>query len=157
MNRWDPFQDASPFQDRTHHAFDRSSGRRSGEQPADGEQIVPINAFEAGDDVMIVAPMPGLQPDDVHIRLIDDMLTLQGRRTPGQEDRQHLLREWMYGPYSRTVRLPFRADPDDVVATLNNGVLTVHLKRAKESRPRRIQVRTTGMASSSAVNTPREE
>lgn len=147
MESWHPFRDPRGWPDSESWRRERRSGFEGGPgmgQPAADEQIVPVNAFETGDDgLMVVAPMPGLQADDIQIRLADDVLTLQGRRTPGQEDRRHLLHEWSYGPYARTIRLPFRADLNDVAASLNNGILTVHLRRAPELRAHRIPVRVT--------------
>ncbi len=105
------------------------------------EQIVPINTFELPHGLMVVAPMPGLHPDDVEITIAGSTLALRGRRSPGQDDRQYTLKEWDYGPYSRTVELPFVVDPDHVIATLDNGVLTVNLRRAESAVPGLARVR----------------
>ena len=106
------------------------------------EQWIPVNTFELPEGLMIFAPMPGLQPDDVELTVAGNILTLRGRRTPGQEDRDYLVKEWDYGPYGRTMELPFPVDVDHIIATLDNGVLTVNLRKAESMLPKRIHVRS---------------
>ncbi len=120
-------------------SFFGNRGRSLGE-----EQWVPVNVFELPEGLMIVAPMPGLQAEDVEINVTDNMLNLRGNRTPGQEDRDYMVKEWDYGPYQRSIQLPFPVDMDQIVATLDNGVLTVNLRKAESVMPRRIQVRSGG-------------
>lgn len=117
------------------------------------EQWVPVNMFELPEGLMIVAPMPGLQPNDVELSVADTVLTLRGRRTPGQEDRDYLTKEWDYGPYGRTIELPFAVDTDHIIATLDNGVLTVNLRRSDALTPRRIHVRSAETRSLTAGET----
>jgi HSP20 family protein len=105
------------------------------------EQTVPINTFELTHGLMVVAPMPGLHPDDVELTITENVLSLRGRRSPGQDDKQYTLKEWDYGPYVRTFELPFNIDPDRVIATLDNGVLTVNLRKADSAQPKQVRVR----------------
>lgn len=107
-----------------------------------GEQTVPVNMFELPEGLMIVAPMPGLQADDVDLTVSNNVLTIRGRRSPGQEDREYLVKEWDYGPYTRTMELPFPVDPDHIIATLDNGILTVNLRKSEAMMPKRIHVRS---------------
>ncbi|GEM_PF-2887572 len=109
-----------------------------------GEQRIPINMFELPEGLMIVAPMPGLQPEDVELTVAGSVLTLRGRRTPGQEDRDYLVKEWDYGPYVRTLELPFPVDPDHMIATLDNGILTVNLRKSESVMPKRIPITKHG-------------
>lgn len=106
------------------------------------EQWVPVNIFELPEGVMVIAPMPGLQAEDVELAIDGNILTIHGRRTPGQEDRDYLVKEWGYGPYSRTVELPFPIDTAHIIATLDNGVLTVNMRKAESAIPKKIQVRS---------------
>lgn len=114
------------------------------------EQWVPVNIFEHQEGLMVVAPMPGLQAEDVDISVSDNTLTLRGNRTPGQEDREYMVKEWDYGPYQRSIELPFPVDMDHVAATLDNGVLTVNLRKSPSVMPRRIEVRSGGARESLA-------
>ncbi len=106
------------------------------------EQWVPVNIFELPEGLMVIVPMPGLQANDVELSVAGNVLTLRGRRTPGQEDRDYLVKEWDYGPYGRTIELPFPVDTDHIIATLDNGVLTVNLRKSESIMPKRIHVRS---------------
>ena len=106
------------------------------------EQWIPINIFELPEGLMVIAPMPGLQANDVELSISGNVLTLRGRRTPGQEDRDYLVKEWDYGPYGRTIELPYPVDTDHIIATLDNGVLTVNMRKAASAIPKRIHIRS---------------
>lgn len=145
IKRMDPWQ-AFTLRDAMDRLFWDTLGRAGmgGQGGYSDEQQVPINMFEMREGLMVVAPMPGLQADDVEVTVTDNALTLRGRRSPGQEDREYMVKEWDYGPYVRTVELPFPVDPDHIIATLDNGILTVNLRKSEAVLPRRIQVRRGG-------------
>jgi HSP20 family protein len=105
-----------------------------------------VNIFKATDDsYMILAPMPGLEPENISISVEGRRVTLHGeRRGIGQDRRDHLQIEWTYGPYHREIELPADVDAEAANATFDNGVLTLHLPRAAHTRPKRIQLAQTG-------------
>jgi HSP20 family protein len=109
---------------------------------SDSDQFVPVNVFELPEGLMLVAPMPGLQADDVELTISENVITLRGRRSPGQDDREYMVKEWDYGPYVRTLELPFPIDTEHVIATLDNGILTVNLRKSESAMPKRIHVRS---------------
>ena len=75
---------------------------------------VPVNVFENDRELMVVAPMPGVSPEDISIDVTDDGgLTLRAaQHGEGQERIDYLTREWSYGPYERTIELPCAVDAD---------------------------------------------
>ena len=151
-SRWDPFQDnITSLRDAMSRLIDQSmvfGGRGEGgggEQPQGGAQTVPVNVFEAEDIVMIIAPVPGLQEEDVEITVRGNSLTIEGRERgdlkPGSGKR-YLRHEWRYGPYRRSLELPYAVDANSAEATLDNGVLTVRVSKAATERTHRIQIKT---------------
>ncbi|MDP9382312.1 MAG: Hsp20/alpha crystallin family protein [Chloroflexota bacterium] len=114
------------------------------QQQAGGEntQAVPVNIFEAGDNVVVFVPMPGLQPTDVDISVSESVLTLRGNKR-GHEERHHFLQhEWTVGPYQRSVQLPEDVDVESARASMDNGVLVITFNKSERNRPRRIQVQS---------------
>jgi HSP20 family protein len=107
---------------------------------------VPINMFENDRELMVVAPMPGVSPEDISIDVTDDdKLTLRsGQRGEGQERVSYLLREWSYGPYERTIDLPCAVDAGRANLTYGNGVLSVTFPKAGVTNAGRVLVRRTG-------------
>jgi HSP20 family protein len=97
---------------------------------------MPLNLYENGHELVAVVPMPGLTPAEIEVRVTEDALVIEGRlRGPGQESRQYLIHEWRYGPYSRSVSLPFPVDAERANVTHGNGVLAVALPKAERNRP----------------------
>ena len=104
-------------------------------------QEVPINIYETEEDVVVVAPMPGVEPEDIDIQMQGSRLTLRAAlRGPGQQDRRYLLHEWTYGPYERSVDLPVQVDTQGAHASHGNGVLVLSLPKASSSRTVRVSL-----------------
>lgn len=109
-------------------------------------QSVPVNVFRSGDNVVVFAPMPGLQPEDVEIGVSNNVLTMMGHKR-GHEERHELLQhEWTVGPYQRAVELPSEVDVDTARASLDNGVLVVTFNKSERNKPRRIQIQSGGQS-----------
>ena len=99
------------------------------------------------DDVTVVMDVPGLTADDVTIELREDALTISGERPlPYQTDDRdgkvwHRI-ERGFGKFERVLNLPKGLDPDAITASLDNGVLTLHIPKPQERKPRRIEIAT---------------
>ena len=109
---------------------------------------IPINMFDNERELMVVAPMPGVGPEDITIDVTDDgHLTLRAaQHGEGQERIAYLTREWSYGPYERTIELPYAVDAMRANVSYGNGVLAVTLPRAESTSGGRILVERTGHA-----------
>ena len=88
-------------------------------------QEVPVNMFEASDALVIVAPLPAVQPDDVNIDLWPGRLRITASlRSAAPKD--YLVHEWDYGGYEREIELP-EGWGGSVEASLANGQLAVRV------------------------------
>jgi HSP20 family protein len=107
---------------------------------------VPVNVFENDRELMVVAPMPGVAPEDISIDVLDDgHLTVRSRmHGEGQERIRYLSREWSYGPYERTIELPCAVDAKRANVSYGNGVLSVTLPKAGATSSGRVLVQRTG-------------
>jgi HSP20 family protein len=107
---------------------------------------VPVNLFENDRELMVVAPMPGVAPEDISIDVLDDgRLTVRARmHGDGQERISYLLREWSYGPYERTIELPCAVDAKRANVTYGNGVLSITFPKAGTTSAGRVLVQRTG-------------
>ena len=107
---------------------------------------VPINLFENDRELMVVAPMPGVAPEDISIDVLDDgRLTVRSRmHGEGQERIRYLLREWSYGPYERTIELPCAVDATRANVSYGNGVLSITFPKAGATNAGRVLVHRTG-------------
>ena len=107
---------------------------------------IPINLFQNDRELMVVAPMPGVGPEDIAVEVTDDgRLTLRCRQHgEGQERIDYLLREWSYGPYERTIELPRPVDAGRANVTYGNGVLAITFPKADATVGASLAVQRTG-------------
>lgn len=94
---------------------------------------VPVNVYEAGEALVVVAPLPGVRPEDVDVSLDGTHLTITAAmRSAAAKD--YLVHEWHYGPYEREVELP-EGFGGGGTATLGNGQLAIRLTRGEGGGP----------------------
>ncbi|HEV2972281.1 MAG TPA: Hsp20/alpha crystallin family protein [Pirellulales bacterium] len=100
-----------------------------------------VDIVEMPEELLILADMPGVDPDEVEIDFQDGALSIHGRVTNGRVERESfLLREYGIGDYYRTFRISEQIDPSGISAELTDGVLTLHLPKAEAAKPRKIKV-----------------
>jgi HSP20 family molecular chaperone IbpA len=102
----------------------------------------PVDIYETGDELVLVADVPGVGDDQLSINVDRDILTIQAR---SQDDpsAQPVDREFQLMSYYRQFQLSNRIDQDKISAELTHGVLTLHLPKAEEAKPRQIAVQTS--------------
>jgi HSP20 family protein len=114
-----------------------------------------VDVAETDKEIRVCAELPGVDEKDIEVSLDGDLLTLRGEKKfeqeKGDEKTNYHLVERGYGRFQRSLRLPFQANPDEVKASFQNGVLTVTVpKSAQQARSRRIQIQgASGQASTS--------
>lgn len=105
-------------------------------------QSIPIKLYRSSDRITMAAPMPGLGPEDICVR-VDDRghVTLEGRLCEREDcgalkgSNDVLTEEWTVGPYLRELDIPDAVDGEAGIVTYGNGVLVVSLPLAETTRP----------------------
>jgi len=131
---------ADPFRElrRLQEEMDRLAGAFT---PA-AASFPAVNLYAGRDGIAVSAELPGVAKDELEIHAHRDTLTLRGTRRPAAENKQaYHRRERRSGAFTRTIQLPFRVDPEQIEARLENGVLQLSLQRPEEDKPRRIEVK----------------
>jgi HSP20 family molecular chaperone IbpA len=99
-------------------------------------KVIRIEDFTEGNDYVIRAELPGLDPDkDVELKVTDGMLTIRAERK--QEQCEGRRSEFRYGVLLRSIALPTGAEENRIQAEYANGVLTVRVPVAEENRSAR--------------------
>lgn len=99
-------------------------------------KTIPVRVYQIDDRIMVAAPMPGLEPEDITVTVAGARVTIRGaERGPGQHERELLLTEWTVGPYYREVRLPQPVNGVLANATYGNGVLVLALPKMEPGQP----------------------
>jgi len=103
-----------------------------------------IDVIETPDMVRVFVNLPGVDPADVDVAIAGNMLTIKGEAPEievGEKDAAHI-RQRNHGPFERAVPMPVPVDAERVTAEFRQGVLTVHLAKTEQAKPRQIQVKT---------------
>jgi HSP20 family protein len=129
---WDPVRDLLTMQGRLESLFGQAT-------PG---WVPPVDLVEAGDRYVLTLEVPGLDRSDVVLEFADQVLTVRGARpvdTCGPERYQQLERG--QGPFSRAFRFGSPVLSTEIVAEINDGVLTVSVPKTQTtSGSRRIEV-----------------
>lgn len=136
-----PFNLRNPFGDlqRLRQEFDQlleGAWRPAAEYPA-------LNVWTSPEAVAVTAELPGFEPSDIEVSVVQNVLTLRGSRPASElkEDETYHRRERWSGKFVRSLELPFPVDGTQVEAQFKNGVLAIKLPRAEEHRPRKIEIK----------------
>jgi HSP20 family protein len=103
-----------------------------------------INLSEDENNYYVEALIPGVDPKDLDLNLMQGTLTLTGER----KETEHNGRSWHRhergaGKFMRTIELPNSVDGSKVDAEYRNGVLHITLAKPQSVKPKRISVRAS--------------
>ncbi|MEM9455201.1 MAG: Hsp20/alpha crystallin family protein [Myxococcota bacterium] len=119
--------------------FDLARPRSSRERAARGPAF---DVFDDGEQYRLVADLPGLSADDLEVEATEDGLAVRGtRRVEVPEGFAVRRREREGLRLAQSFTFPTKVDPDQVAATLDQGVLTITLAKRADQKPRSITVR----------------
>jgi len=97
--------------------------------------------FERGDRILLKAELPGIEKKDIKIEIKDNALYLAGeRKSDEKKDVSYHRRERIFGTFRRQIALPYKVEPEKILAKLEEGVLTIEIERAEEVKPREIKI-----------------
>ncbi len=140
LTRWDPWRDLQRFQEEMGRTFDDRLLARGGESMGWAPKV---DIYEDEEGVDLRFELAGVEPKDVDIRFENGVLTLRGERKLEKEEKKdnyHRV-ELSYGTFTRSFSLPATIDAEKIRAESKNGVLTVHLPKKAEAKPKSIQVK----------------
>ncbi|PEN14574.1 heat-shock protein [Longibacter salinarum] len=99
--------------------------------------------IETPEAYRIELDVPGMNRDDIHISYQDDRLTVSGERAheAREENEERVRVERTFGNFFRSFTLPSTVSAEQISAQHENGVLTITVPKAEESKPRRIEIK----------------
>ncbi len=145
LRHWDPFQDMR----RRHAGVNRFwQGLPAWEGPHEPYAwAIPVDVVREGDEIVVHASLPGVDPEDIEVSVEENLLTIKGStkengKTGERKQDEYLLKERRTGSFRRTLRLPKTADADKARPHYDNGVLTVSFPRLESKKVKRLKVST---------------
>jgi HSP20 family molecular chaperone IbpA len=101
-----------------------------------------VDVYENKEEVLLVADMPSVRPDDIVIRFERGELTLSGRRAKMPEGNV-LAAEQRFTDFQRTFTVPQTIQADAIHAEIAHGVLKIHLPKVSAQKSRQISVKAS--------------
>src|ERR1700732_3541052 len=142
MDRWEqPLRGATTLQDQINRMFSEGVGHAGQESTL--TPWAPAGAlYETENERVIKADLPDVNPQNLDIRVENNILTIRGERkfeSKVNED-SYLRVERAYGSFSRSFSLANSVKSDAIKADYQNGVLTLSLPKREEAKPKQIKV-----------------
>lgn len=132
MLRWDPFTSFYPTEG----------------SMASAAFMPHVDVVETQSSYVFTADLPGIREEHLDIAVTGNQLVISGQReaTAPQEGERCHLHERTHGTFRRTFTLPDGTNPEQVTASLRDGVLTLTVEKRQEVQPRRIQLSAKAQA-----------
>lgn len=103
----------------------------------------PVDIFEDANGITVLADMPGVSKDNLNVEVDNDTLLIEGECVLSvPSGMEALYADIRSRRYRRTFTLSGELHTENIAASLKDGVLTVHIPKREEVKPRRIQVRS---------------
>lgn len=134
----------SPYRRLAHlrNAMNRMLEETLAEAPqSEREMMLAVDVQAEDDGYKIYALVPGLEPDELGIEILNNTVTIRGEfKSCAQEEAKYLVCELPTGKFSRVINLPTAVDAAKAEASIKNGVLTLNIPKAEAHRPKTIKV-----------------
>ena len=134
LQRWDPMFDLR----RMHEAMNRRRHEHAPALVANGHRgwAIPLDVVEEGEELLVRASIPGVNPDEIDVSIEDRVLTIKAETKSEEESKEggYFLRERHTGSFRRSILLPETADTEKAKTLYETGVLTVALPKVESKK-----------------------
>ncbi|MFN7290457.1 MAG: Hsp20/alpha crystallin family protein [Pirellula sp.] len=102
-----------------------------------------IDVIDNDKSLVVKLDAPGMKPDDFHIQVHGNVLSVTGERKEEKESKEktYYKMERRYGSFARTVTLPCEVNDSEAAAEYSHGVLTLTLPKCEAAKPKKIPVK----------------
>jgi HSP20 family protein len=145
ITRRDQSRGLTSLQDQVNRLFDDNFTR---DRPSHADLATwapPVDIYETENELVVKVDLPDLQEKDIDVRVENNMLTIRGERKFDDVHEDNYLRvERAYGSFMRSFSLPNTVSSENIRAEYHNGVLSLHMAKLEESKPKQIKISITG-------------
>ena len=130
------------LQDQVYRLIEENFTRNRSDQSDLATWAPAVDIYETENELVVKADLPDLQDKDIDIRVVNNTLTIRGERKFEKDIKEdNCLRiERAYGPFMRSFSLPNTVSSENIRADYRNGVLTLHMAKREESKPKQIKI-----------------
>jgi len=126
LMNWDPFREMTPA------------------WPEIAEFSPAFDVTETKDAYVFKADVPGVKENDIEVTVNGTRLTVTGKRDEEKEEKteRQYTYERSYGSFTRSFTLPEGIDAASTHADLQDGVLTLTVRKSQEAQSKKIPIQT---------------
>jgi HSP20 family protein len=148
LNRFEPFRGATTLHEQLNRMFGEGFNRQEESNLTTWAPAVDI--METEHELIVKADLPDVDPKDLDIRVENNILTIRGERKFEKQvhDGNYLRVERAYGSFARSFSLANTVNTEAIKADYQNGVLTLHIPKREEAKPKQIKVNVGTQATS---------
>lgn len=101
-----------------------------------------VDIYQNDDNLIILAPISGCDPNDVELTITDDVLSIKGRREIDVDIDQdnYFTKECFWGTFSRAIVLPTKTETSKISARFEKGILRIEIPKVETERTRKIDI-----------------
>lgn|SRR5689334_17749890 len=137
--RWNPTREMAAMQNIMDQWFE--NGRPT------ATNNLPLDVYETDGGYVIYAALPGVNPEDIHVSVEDDVLSISGEvAKPAFDEKDNvrtLAQERTTGKFARSVRVSTPVESDKIEAAYENGLIKLTLPKTPAAQPRQIPVKAS--------------
>jgi HSP20 family protein len=150
IDRWEPFRGS--YDTQLNRLFSDFFGRSTQEQNLTS-WAPSVDIYEAAHELVVQADLPDIKPEELDIRVENNILTIRGeRKFEKKVDEKNYLRvERSYGSFARSFSLANTVNTEAIKADYKDGVLTLSIPKREEAKPKQIKVNVGGQAAAAAA------
>ncbi|MCD6549963.1 Hsp20/alpha crystallin family protein [bacterium] len=108
----------------------------------EGELVVDV--YQTDSEIIVQSPIAGVKQKDLDISVEEDMLEIRGVRPEPDEqnkNKEYLLQECWWGPFSRKIILPEKIDSRKVHASIQEGILVIRIPKTKKEKAKKKKIK----------------
>jgi HSP20 family protein len=142
LTRWEPFREFATLQDRMNRLFNQQLSQGTGEEPLSAAFVPAVDVYEDEHAIELKIEVPGIDENDIDLRLENNVLTVRGERKFEKETKEENFQriERRYGSFQRSFTLPNVVKSEDVQASYDKGVLSIRLPKKEAAKPKQIKI-----------------
>jgi len=102
-----------------------------------------LDLVETEEGYTVFCDLPGMEQKDLELSVASNVLTIKGERKAAENAKESKVyrNETWSGTFQRTLAIPSAVDANKIEAELKNGVLSVHLPKREEDKPKQIELK----------------
>lgn len=103
-----------------------------------------VDVYQTQSEIIIEAMVAGVKPEDLHLSITRDMVTIKGRRDGNTQisGDDYFYKELYWGTFTRTILLPHEVEIEEAEAVEKHGLLIIRLPKVDKARQQKLKVKS---------------